>query len=123
MKINLTCTTIPCIDTLIAAHFYKRVLNFISLNEKDKEILVQVNNNLSLKLEEEEEYTNNLYSFNVDKEYFEQILLNIKKEKIYFGSKLNHLENMKVFEDNEKKELFFIDPNGHLFQIIYFIED
>ena len=123
MKIDLIYTIVPCIDTLIASQFYKRVLNFKSLKESGDELLVEVNNNLKLKLEENEEYTNNMYTFKVDIEYFNLIVSNMKKEKIYFGSNINDLEDMKIYEDFEKKEFYIIDPNSHLFQIVTFIEN
>ena len=123
MNIELTYTIIPCADTVIASHFYNRIFNFKSVDETNKESLVQVNEKLTLKLEENEEYTNTQFTFEVDDEYFDLILKNIKKEKLLFGSSITDFENKKVYEDFQKKEFYFLDPNSHLFNIITFIKD
>ncbi len=123
MNIQLTYTIVPCVDTVIASHFYNRILNFKLISESDEESLIQVNDKLYLKLEEDEEYTNTQFTFEVDNEYFDFILKNIKKEKLLFGSSIRDFENKKIYEDFQKKEIYFLDPNSHLFNIVTYIKD
>ncbi|WP_428025550.1 hypothetical protein [Arcobacter sp.] len=117
MNINLVKFIVPCIDSIIAKNFYKRIFGFGSIKEEDKTIIVKINNTLKFKLEECEDYINNHYIFEVDEEYFKFIISNIKKEKLYFGDDINNLENKKIKKTSSKNEIYFIDPNSHLFQI------
>ncbi|WP_428024943.1 hypothetical protein [Arcobacter sp.] len=117
MNINLVKFIVPCIDSIIAKNFYKRIFGFGSIKEEDKTIIVKINNTLKFKLEECEDYINNHYIFEVDEEYFKFIISNIKKEKLYFGDDINNLENKKIKKTSTKNEIYFIDPNSHLFQI------
>ena len=123
MNIELTYTIVPCVDTVIASHFYSRIFNFKLISESNEESLIQVNEKLCLKLEENEEYTNTQFTFEVDNEYFDFIINNIKKEKLLFGSSLRDFENKKIYKDFQKKEIYFLDPNSHLFNIITYIKD
>jgi hypothetical protein len=117
MNINLVHFIVPCIDSIIAKNFYKRIFDFKYTKAENKNIIISINEKLKFELEETEEYTNNHYVFEVDKISFEEIVLNIKKEKLLFGDDINNLNNKKIRESSMKKEIFFIDPNSHLFQI------
>jgi len=117
MNIKLVHFIIPCIDSYIARNFYKRIFGFTSRKNKDKTITVKVNENLKFELRETQEYTNNHYTFEVDQDLFNTIITNIKKEELFFGNDINQIQNKKIKENSSKSEIFFIDPNSHLFQI------
>ncbi|MGB5920066.1 hypothetical protein [Arcobacter sp.] len=117
MNINLVHFIVPCIDSVIAKNFYKRIFDFKSVKAENKNIIVSVNEKLKFELEETQEYTNNHYVFEVDESSFNQLIINFKKEKLLFGDNINELNNKKVRQSSSKKEVFFIDPNSHLFQI------
>ncbi len=117
MNINLVHFIVPCIDAIIAKNFYRRIFDFKSTKAENKNIIVTVNEKLKFELEETEEYTNNHYVFEVDDISFNQLIINLKKEKLLFGDNINDLNNKKIRESSSKKEVFFIDPNSHLFQI------
>ncbi len=117
MNINLVHFIVPCIDAVIAKNFYKRIFNFKSIKAENKNFIVTVNEKLKFELEEIQEYTNNHYVFEVDEISFDELIANIRKEKLLFGDNINELNNKKVRQNSSKKEIFFIDPNSHLFQI------
>ncbi len=117
MNINLVHFIVPCIDSIIAKNFYKRIFGFNCIKRKDNNITVQINEKLEFQLEDSEEYMNNHYIFEVDQNFFDTIILNIEKEELYFGDDINHLENKKIKKTSTKNEIFFLDPNSHLFQI------
>ena len=117
MNINLIHFIVPCIDSLIAKNFYKRIFGFSSSQKKDQTITIKINKNLSFELQETEEYSNNHYTFEVDEELFNNIIKNLKKEELFFGDNINNLQNKKIKKTSSKNEIYFIDPNSHLFQI------
>lgn len=122
MNINLVYFIVPCIDSIVARNFYKRIFGFNSIKKRDKRILVQINEKLEFQLEDSEEYINNHYIFEVDQNFFDIIISNLKEEEIFFGDDINHLENKKIKKTPNKNEVFFIDPNSHIFQILSRVE-
>lgn len=119
MKIDLVYTIVPCADSIITRNFYKRIFNFqIIDSNKEDEIIIKINEKLYFKLEEDDEFTNNQFSFDVDREYFDKIMKNIKKENLLFGSSDLEFENLKTFKGDGIEEFFFVDPNAHLFNIV-----
>ena len=117
MNITLVHFIIPCIDSIIAKNFYKRIFGFSSTKSENKTIFIKVNEKLKFELEESDDYVNNHYIFELDQEFFDTIILNLKKENLSFGDDINHLDNKKIKTTSTKKELFFIDPNSHLFEL------
>lgn len=117
MNIHLVHFIVPCIDSIVAKNFYKRIFGFKCIKNKDNNITVKINDKMEFQLEDTEEYINNHYIFEVDQDFFDTIILNLEKEEMYFGDNINHLENKKIKKTSTKNEVFFIDPNSHLFQI------
>ncbi|WP_419764581.1 MAG: hypothetical protein ACNI28_12435 [Arcobacter sp.] len=117
MNINLVHFIVPCIDSIVAKNFYKRIFGFKCIKKEDNNITVKINEKMEFMLENTQEYINNHYIFEVDQNFFDTIIINLKKEEMFFGDNINHLENNKIKKTTTKSEVFFIDPNSHLFQI------
>ncbi len=118
MEITLNHTIIPSFDRVESAQFYARIFGFEFVKEWGPFAVVRVNKTLLLDFQNKKQFSSLHYAFKVDDQQFDEILQRIKAENIAFGSGPSSVSNGKINNDYGGRGAYFLDPNGHILEII-----
>lgn len=118
MPIELDHTIVPARDKVASAQFFARIFGLSYDGEVSHFAPVQVNDRLTLDFDDDDEFEPHHYAFKVSEHEFDQIFTRIQAEGIAFGSGPRSLDDMQINHRGGGRGVYFLDPNGHILEIL-----
>ena len=118
MAIELNHTIVPSHDKIESAKFFARIFGLSYDGEVSHFAPVRVNNSLTMDFDNRSRFDAHHYAFKVSEEDFDQIFSRIQAEGIPYGSGPRELENMSINHRGGGRGVYFLDPNGHILEIL-----
>jgi catechol 2,3-dioxygenase-like lactoylglutathione lyase family enzyme len=117
MTIMLNHTIVPAHDKDAAAKFFAQLFG-LKRGRAGYFAPVRVNKNLTLLFDDDSKFESHHYAFHVTNREFDAILGRIKKAKIPFGSAPWSLDDGKLNGWGGGRGVYFLDPNGHVLELM-----
>ena len=118
MAIELNHTIVPAHDKVESAKFFARIFDLTYDGEVSHFAPVRVNDSLTLDFDNSSKFEPHHYAFKVSEEEFDHVFGRIQKEGISYGSGPRTLEDMKINHRGGGRGVYFLDPNGHILEIL-----
>jgi len=118
MAITLNHTVLPAKDNEVAACFFAHVMG-LPYNGPERHFApVRVNETLTLDFCTAQDFQGHHLAFHVGADEFEAILSRLQAMGLSYGNNHRELTNMKTDHPFGGKGVYFLDPSGHLFEIM-----
>jgi catechol 2,3-dioxygenase-like lactoylglutathione lyase family enzyme len=119
MAIVLDHTVLPARDNEASAGFFAEVMG-LQYEGPDRHFApVRVNGSLTLDfVRVEEAFAGHHLAFRVDDEEFEGILRRLQAKGVPYGDDPRTPDNGRTSHPLASQGLYFVDPNGHLFEVM-----
>ncbi len=118
MAIELNHTIVPAFNKVASARFFARIFGLRYDGEVSHFAPVQVNDRLTLDFDDDDNFDVHHYAFKVSENEFDQIFGRIQEEGIAYGSGPRSLVDMKINRRGGGRGVYFLDPNGHILEIL-----
>jgi len=118
MPITLNHTIVPAHDKEASAQFFARIFGLTYEGPAGHFAPVQVNDTLTLDFDNSDSFNSHHYAFHVSDEDFDAIFERIKAEGISYGSGPRSLEDMQLNTRLGGRGVYFLDPNGHVLELL-----
>ena len=119
MTFTLDHTEVPALDRVATAKFWSDVLGLPVGVPQGRFERVRVNDTLTLDVADHADpWKRNHYAFHVSDEEFDAVLNRVQSAAIPFGSGPHAYEDGKINTRDGGRGFYFLDPNGHLLELI-----
>ena len=116
--INLDHTIVPAHDKEASAKFFARIFGFTYEGPQGPFAPVRVSDTLTLDFGDGRDVPHHHYAFHVDDTTFDAVLGRVKGEDIAYGSGPRETSNMELNDRLGGRGFYFLDPNGHSYELL-----
>jgi len=118
MPITLNHTIVPSKDKEGSATFFARIFGLRYDGLAGHFAQVHVNSDLSFDWDNSDQFEGHHYAFLVSDQEFDDIFGRLKAEAVRYGSGPNAPANGEINTRRGGRGLYFVDPDGHLMEIM-----
>ena len=77
-----------------------------------------MNDRLTLDFDQDDSFDMHHYAFHVSDDEFDAIFDQVRQAELAYGSHPWDAENRKLNDWKRRRGVYFLDPNGHLFELL-----
>lgn len=119
MAFKLDHTEVPSLDRAATAQWFAEVFGLEVGPPQGRFARVQMSDTLTLDFADHAEaWKRNHYAFYITDAEFDATLARVKEKGVKFGDGPHNYENGGVYQRNGGRGFYFLDPNGHLLEVM-----
>lgn len=118
MTITLNHTIVPSHDKERSARFFARIFGLEYSGPVGHFAQVRVNDDLSFDWDDRDRFDGHHYAFVVSDGDFDAVFDRLKAEAVAYGSGPSSPDNGQINTRRGGRGLYFVDPDGHLMEIM-----
>ena len=118
MTIELNHTIVPANDKEKSARFFADIFGLQYEGSSGHFAPVKVNDRLTFDFDQDDSFDMHHYAFHVSDDEFDAIFDQVRQAELAYGSHPWDAENRKLNDWKRRRGVYFLDPNGHLFELL-----